>query len=351
MGSNPDNEPAMTAYHWLRPLLFALPPETAHRITLNGLELAWRAGLLRPRPVAAPVDCLGLTFPNAVGLAAGLDKNADHVNALGALGFGFVEVGTVTPRPQPGNPAPRLFRLPEAEALINRFGFNNKGVDHLVRQLEKRRYSGIIGVNIGKNADTPAEEAVADYRHGLERVHPVADYITVNISSPNTRGLRDLQGAEPLRRLLGELRERATALDRGRRRVPLLVKIAPDLDPAGIAAVAEVVRETGIDGVIATNTTIERDATRHLHHGEETGGLSGRPVAALATNVLRQLVTELDGAAPVIAAGGILSGEDADARMDAGAALVQIYTGLIYRGPDLVGEIAQTLARRSDTPA
>ncbi|MFP4696439.1 quinone-dependent dihydroorotate dehydrogenase [Thiohalospira sp.] len=334
------------AYRLLRPLLFALPAETAHGATLAGLDAAHRLGLLRARPAGGPTRCLGLELANGVGLAAGLDKNADHVDALGALGFGSIEVGTVTPRPQPGSPRPRLFRLPSAEALINRMGFNNKGVDHLVRQLERRRYTGRVGVNIGRNADTPPEQAVADYRTGLERAHGVADWITVNISSPNTTGLRDLQGADRVGRLLGELRETAEGLDGAGRRVPLVVKIAPDLDRDGVAAIAAGVREAGIDGVIATNTTIDRTSVRNLAHGEESGGLSGAPVAPAARQVLAWLAEELDGAADLIAAGGILDGEEAAARIDAGACLVQLYTGLIYRGPGLVREVAEAVAGR-----
>ena len=332
-------------YRLLRPLLFALPAETAHGATLAGLDAAHRLGLLRGRPAGRPVRCLGLELANGVGLAAGLDKNADHVDALGALGFGSIEVGTVTPRPQPGSPRPRLFRVPSAEALINRMGFNNKGVDHLVRQLEGRRYPGHVGVNIGRNADTPPEQAVDDYRTGLQRAHGVADWITVNISSPNTTGLRDLQGADQIGRLLGELRETAEGLDGAGRRVPLVVKIAPDLDRDGVAAIAKAVREAGIDGVIATNTTIDRSSVRNLSHGEESGGLSGAPVAPAARQVLEWLAAELDGAADLIAAGGILDGREAAERVATGACLVQLYTGLIYRGPGLVREVAEAVAR------
>lgn len=336
----------MTAYALARRALFALPPEMAHAATLRGLD-AWSTLTPRPAPIApgAPRQVFGLEFPNPVGLAAGLDKNADHVDALGALGFGFIEVGTVTPRPQPGNPRPRLFRLAEREALINRMGFNNKGVDHAVARLQRRRYRGVVGVNIGKNRDTPLEQAIDDYRHGLERVHPIADYVTINISSPNTPGLRDLQSGPALDRLLGELTAcRARLEGPGTRHVPLLVKIAPDLEHGDLAAIAAAIRANGIDGVIATNTSADRAAVADCRHGDETGGLSGAPLTAPATAILRALTEHLGGAVPVIGAGGIMRGADAIDRREAGADLVQFYTGLIYRGPALVREVTRALA-------
>ena len=336
------------SYALARRLLFALPAETAHDTALGGLRLVHRAGLggLVAAPASgSPVHCLGLDFPNAVGLAAGLDKNADHVDSLGALGFGFVEVGTLTPRPQPGNPRPRLFRLPRHEALINRMGFNNKGVDHAVARLRERRYAGIVGVNIGKNRDTPLDRALDDYSCCLERVHSVADYITINISSPNTPGLRELQGEAALDALLGPLREQATRLDAAAdRRVPLLVKIAPDLDAAALDVIAQGILRHGIDGLIATNTTADHSAVADDRHGGETGGLSGAPLATASTAILRELATRLDGRVPLIGVGGIGDAATARAKLAAGATLVQLYTGLIYHGPALVHELVDELA-------
>ncbi len=287
-----------------------------------------------------PVELMGLRFANRVGLAAGLDKNADHLDALGALGFGFVEVGTVTPRPQPGNPRPRLFRLPEQQAIINRMGFNNAGVDQLVANVRKSRYAGVIGINIGKNLTTPVDRAVDDYLICLERVHACAHYITVNISSPNTPGLRDLQLGQHLDGLLGPLRERCTQLDdQAGRRVPLAVKIAPDMDEAAISEVAEAFARNAIDAVIATNTTIDLDAVRGLPHAEEQGGLSGRPVFAVSNRIVAALRRHLPGM-PIIGVGGITSGEEALAKREAGADLVQLYTGFVYRGRRWSGNAA-----------
>ena len=287
---------------------------------------------------------MGIDFPNPVGLAAGLDKNADYLNALAALGFGFIEAGTVTPRPQPGNPRPRLFRLPQAQTLINRMGFNNKGVDYLVQQVQRSGFRGVLGINIGKNFDTPLERTAADYLLCLRKVYPYAHYVTVNISSPNTPGLRDLQYGETLNRLLALLKEEQgkLAVDYGRY-VPLAVKIAPDLSDAEIVFIGKTLLQYDIDAVIATNTTFSRQGVAGLPHAEESGGLSGRPLTALATQVVQRLREIVGGRLPIIAVGGILNGADAKAKLAAGASLVQLYTGLIYRGPALVREVAEAL--------
>jgi dihydroorotate dehydrogenase len=329
----------VTLYGFARPFLFSLDPETAHRLTLR---LAEHAGfVLRKEIPRNPVRAMGLEFPNPVGLAAGLDKDAAHIDALGALGFGFLEVGTVTPRPQPGNPKPRLFRLPGKEALINRFGFNNAGADEVVRNIERAQWRGILGVNIGKNADTPPERAVEDYEIGLEKVYAKASYVTVNISSPNTKGLRDLQQKDPLDQLLKRIMHKKEILtERHGRRVPLALKVAPDLRDEEIADIADAVRRNRIDAVIATNTSLSRAGVTGLEHWEESGGLSGAPIRGLATEVLRKFASRLKGETLLIGAGGILSGEDAAEKLRAGASLVQLYTGLIYRGPDLVAECA-----------
>jgi len=288
---------------------------------------------------------MGLTFPNPVGLAAGLDKNGDYFNALSELGFGFVEIGTITPRPQPGNPQPRLFRLPEYQAIINRMGFNNLGVDHLVAQVRKRQFKGILGINIGKNFDTPVEKASDDYRLCMEKVYAYADYIAVNISSPNTPGLRDLQHAEQLDELLTTLKQTQTRLaDEQGRYVPLALKIAPDLDDEQIADMARQLIKHGIDGVIATNTTLSRELVKRSPLAGEQGGLSGWPVRERATEVIGKLAKELDGVLPIIGVGGIASGADACDKINAGASLVQVYTGFIYRGPALIAEAAEALA-------
>ncbi|MBF8223810.1 quinone-dependent dihydroorotate dehydrogenase [Halomonas sp. 328] len=333
-------------YALARSLLFRLDPETAHGLALKGLDLADGLGLARRlggARVEDPVELMGLRFPNRVGLAAGLDKNADHLDALGALGFGFVEVGTVTPRPQDGNPKPRLFRLPEAGAIINRMGFNNAGVDHLVARVKASRYDGVIGINIGKNLTTPVEKAVDDYLVCLGKVHAHAHYITVNISSPNTPGLRNLQFGEQLDALLGALREEGRRLDEASgRRVPLAVKIAPDMSTDEVGLVAKALADNAIDAVIATNTTIAREAVAGLPHGDEQGGLSGRPVFEASNTVIRELRRRLPSM-PIIGVGGIDGGEAALAKREAGADLVQLYSGFIYRGPELVGECARAL--------
>jgi dihydroorotate dehydrogenase len=343
-------------YGLLRPLLFGLEAERAHALGLRGLDAVQRAGLgallgARPRPF--PTRLLGLTFPNPVGLAAGLDKNGAHIDALFGLGFGFVEIGTVTPRPQPGNPAPRMFRLPRHRALINRLGFNNDGVDALVGNVERaRRRSGPLGINIGKNRDTPNEDAERDYLHCLERVYPLADYITVNISSPNTAGLRELQEEQALRRLVSALREAQERLGAQHgRRVPMLVKIAPDLSDEDVHACARVLGDLQVDGVIATNTTVSRISVQDDPLSRETGGLSGEPLMNKSTAVLRMLRTRLPEAIPLVGVGGILSSADAVKKMAAGASLVQVYTGLIYRGPSLIGDCVEAIRRRKEAPS
>jgi dihydroorotate dehydrogenase len=337
-------------YGLARPLLFALDPERAHELTLEGLRQAHllAPGLLRaPELPETPVTVMGLTFANRVGLAAGLDKNAAHIDALGALGFGFLELGTVTPRPQPGNPRPRIFRLPQAQALINRLGFNNEGLERFTAHVQARRsYGGVLGLNIGKNAATPLEQALDDYRAGLDAVYPHAGYITVNISSPNTQGLRALQEREALEALLGGLRERREQLAQQHgRRVPLAVKIAPDLDDDTLRRTADTLVAYGVDAVIATNTTLAREPVRGLEHAGEAGGLSGRPLRVRANEVVGVLAGHLKGTLPIIGVGGILSGANAVERLRAGASLVQLYTGLIYRGPALVTECRQAVAR------
>lgn len=335
------------SYSLIRNLLFTLPPETAHHLSLSGISLAERLGMTAVLPAIPdqPAKLMGLTFPNPVGLAAGLDKNGDHIDGLAALGFGFIEIGTVTPRPQPGNPQPRLFRLPEATAIINRMGFNNLGVDHLVGQVERMRYKGILGINIGKNFDTPVERAVDDYLICLDKVYAHASYVTVNISSPNTQGLRSLQSGDALAALLEPLKSRQQQLaTQHGRHVPLVVKIAPDLLREDVEVIATQLRRFEIDGVIATNTTISREAVKGLPHAEETGGLSGAPVREASTRVVRELVEMLEGKLPVIGVGGITDGESAAEKVRAGAALVQLYTGFIYKGPTLIREAAKAIA-------
>jgi dihydroorotate dehydrogenase len=334
-------------YPLVRPLLFALDAETAHHFTLDALRLATGLGLA-PSAGTAPASCsrnvAGIAFPNPVGLAAGLDKNGDYIDALARLGFGFIEIGTVTPRPQPGNPRPRMFRLPAARAVINRLGFNSAGVDRLVENVKRARYRGVLGINIGKNADTPNERAADDYLACLRKVYPLATYVTVNISSPNTKNLRELQQDEALDALLGALKaEQARLADAHGRQVPLAVKIAPDLDDAQIAAIAALLRRHRVEAAIATNTTIARDGVAGMPHAAEAGGLSGAPVTERSLHVLRALCNALAGEIPVIGVGGILSGADAREKIAAGASLVQLYTGLVYRGPALAGECVAAL--------
>ncbi len=337
-------------YSLLRPWLFCLDPEKAHDLTLSNLDRANRWGLLErlmSKPVADPRTICGITFANPVGLAAGLDKDGKHIDALAALGFGFLEIGTVTPRPQPGNLKPRMFRLSEAQALINRMGFNNDGVDACVSRVRSSRFwqqGGILGMNIGKNASTPIEDAASDYILAMEAVYEIASYITVNISSPNTQNLRALQGEAMLRSLLSSLDEARERLsDRYSVRKPLFLKIAPDLESVDIDLIADLSMEFGIDAIIATNTTIARDAVQGMQHSEEAGGLSGAPVRAASTQVIKTLKARLGNTLAIIGVGGILSGADAKEKMMAGASLVQIYSGLIYKGPDLVSECAKAL--------
>jgi len=346
---------ALVPYALTRPFLFGLDPEQAHDLTLGALARVQHTPLvcaIAQRRIDDPVTLAGLRFPNRIGLAAGLDKNGRCIDGFGAMGFGFIEVGTVTPKAQPGNPKPRLFRLPQADALINRLGFNNDGLEAFVANVRRahfRRDGGILGLNIGKNAATPIERAVDDYLAGLDGVYLHADYVTVNISSPNTKNLRELQGDAALDALLAAVQERrATLENRHGRRVPVFVKIAPDLDDAQVGVIAATLVRHGIDGVIATNTTVARDAVKHLPHGDEAGGLSGRPVFEASNRVIAQLRAALGKAYPIIGVGGVLSGADAQTKIAAGADLVQIYTGFIYRGPPLVTEAARALqaARR-----
>lgn len=337
----------MAYYRLVRTFLFRLEPETAH---LGALAILRQPGVGRlarmvaGAPIVAPRRVMGLDFPNPVGLAAGLDKDGECLAVWRALGFGFVEVGTVTPRPQPGNPKPRLFRLPRAQALINRMGFNNQGVERLVARLRQQPDPGILGINIGKNAATPLEQAADDYRIGLRAVYPWASYVAVNISSPNTPGLRDLQYGAPLERLLEALKqEQARLAAEYGRYVPLAVKIAPDIADADLAMVGQALLQHGMDGVIATNTTFSRIGVESLPHAEQTGGLSGAPLRDRSTAVVAQLRAVVADRLPIIAAGGILSGADAAAKIAAGASLVQLYTGLIYHGPRLIREAVEAL--------
>lgn len=328
-------------YSLFRPLLFGLDPEVSHRVVFHALKHAHALGLVPGRPVVHRASTvMGLDFPNPVGLAAGLDKNGDYIDALAALGFGFIEIGTITPRAQPGNPSPRMFRIPQAGALINRLGFNNQGVDNLVNNVRHTRYRGILGINIGKNFDTPMEAAAADYLICFRKVYPYASYVTVNISSPNTANLRQLQNAEELDQLLNTLKtEQARLADKHGKYTPLVIKIAPDLEPVQIESIATLLMKHQIDGVIATNTTLSRAGVENLPGSTEAGGLSGAPLTQRATAVIRQLHAILQNALPVIGVGGIMNGVDAHEKICAGASLVQIYTGLIYRGPDLVQEV------------
>jgi dihydroorotate dehydrogenase len=337
-------------YPLARPLLFRLDPEKAHDLAFGGLDVAQRlglAGLALPPVPDDPVEVMGIRFPNRVGLAAGLDKNAEHVDGIGAFGFGHVECGTVTPRPQPGNPKPRLFRLVPARALINRMGFNNGGVEAFVANLARVRWRGVLGVNIGKNFDTPLDRAADDYVACLRAAYPRASYVAVNVSSPNTKNLRDLQHEEALAALIAGLKAEQRALaDKHGRYVPLALKIAPDLDTPAIEGIARLLARAKVDAVIATNTTVSRERVAGLAHAEETGGLSGAPLRERSTEVIRILARALDGALPIVGVGGILSGADAREKIDAGASLVQVYTGLVYRGPELVGEcVRATMAK------
>lgn len=334
-------------YSLLKPLLFRLDAERAHHLTLDSLQVARRlrlSGLLPKPPACRTRRVMGLDFPNPVGLAAGLDKNGAYIDALASLGFGFIEVGTVTPRPQPGNPQPRLFRIPAAQAIVNRFGFNNGGVDALIENVKNASYRGILGINIGKNFDTPNERAVDDYLICLRKVYAHASYVTVNISSPNTKNLRQLQEKEALENLLSALKtEQAKLAEQYGRYVPVVLKIAPDLATEQVIEIADLLLQYRFDGVIATNTTLSRAGVEGLENAEETGGLSGAPVRTKSTAVVKQLSLALKGEIPIIGVGGILTGEDAQEKIDAGASLVQVYSGLIYRGPALVNEACAAL--------
>ena len=341
-------------YTLARPLLFTLPAETAHNLTLPALRRAAKLGLTiavrKPQP--DPRTVMGLTFPNPIGLAAGLDKNGAYIDGLAALGFGSIEVGTVTPKAQPGNPKPRIFRVPARNAIINRMGFNNGGVDAFVANVQKSRFyqnkEGILGLNIGKNASTPIENAVDDYLHCLEKVYPYASYVTVNISSPNTQNLRQLQGASELDALLGQLKQSQLRLaDQHKRYVPLALKIAPDVDGEQIKNIADALLRHKIDGVIATNTPTSHREVERLRYVQEQGGVSGEPVFELSKIVSRALRAELGDAVPIIGVGGIMQGKDAQTKMRLGASLVQLYTGLIYAGPALVRDCAQAV-RQAD---
>ena len=340
-------------YACARPFLFSMDPEGAHNLTLPLLKDVASLGLTKLicRPDADPRQVMGITFPNPVGLAAGLDKDGAYIDGLAALGFGSIEIGTVTPRAQAGNPKPRMFRLPQAQAIINRMGFNNGGVDAFVANVQRSKFYqdklGVLGLNIGKNADTPIERAADDYLHCLEKVYPYASYVTVNISSPNTKNLRQLQGASELDELLAKLKDAQQRLaDQHKRYVPLALKIAPDMDVEQIKMIADKLLQHKIDAVIATNTTLSRDAVAGLNHAQEAGGLSGAPVFELSNAVIRGLKDELGDAIPIIGVGGILSGEDAQAKINAGAQLVQLYSGLIYQGPALIRECAEALKRK-----
>lgn len=341
-------------YALARPFLFSLEPEAAHEFTLSALKRSAAmgiAGALLTQPKADPRNVMGIIFPNPVGLAAGLDKDGAYIDALATLGFGFIEVGTVTPLAQPGNPKPRMFRLKKSHAIINRMGFNNGGVDAFVANVQASRFHqekmGILGLNIGKNAVTPIENAASDYLQCLEKVYPYASYVTVNISSPNTKNLRQLQSASELDGLLSQLKQKQKSLaNQYGKYVPIAIKIAPDIDSEQIKTISAALVKHGIDAVIATNTTITRDSVQGVTHAEETGGLSGAPVFEMSNQVIRGLKAELGNALPIIGVGGILSGQDAQAKIDAGASLVQLYSGLIYRGPALISECAATLRLR-----
>ena len=329
-------------YSLARPLLFSLAPERAHELTLSLLKSSHAMGMMRQNVASKPVTCMGIEFPNPVGLAAGLDKNGAYIDALASQGFGFIEIGTITPRPQPGNPEPRLFRLPKAKAIINRMGFNNEGVDKLIENVKAAKFKGVLGINIGKNAVTPVENAVDDYLICLEKVYNYASYITVNISSPNTKNLRSLQSGDALTELLETLKNRQLELaQENQHYVPLVLKVAPDLEAEDIAFIAQQLLQFKIDGLIVTNTTLSREGVEGLEHVEEAGGLSGAPVFEKSTACLKAFADVLQGQIPLIGVGGILSGADAAAKKQAGASLVQVYSGLIYTGPTLVKDCVE----------
>lgn len=338
----------MDWYSLSRALLFRLEGETSHELGLDMLGASERLGLLKymaPLVPALPTTVAGIEFPNPVGLAAGLDKNGDYIDAFARLGFGFIEIGTVTPRPQPGNPKPRLFRIPERKAIINRMGFNNKGVDHLVSRVKAARFDGVLGINIGKNFDTAVENATSDYLLCMDKVYEHATYITVNISSPNTPGLRTLQYGDSLKELLEPIKQRQLALSQEFGYKPVFVKIAPDMDESEVQTVAHTLINSGMDGVIATNTTLSRDGVAGLKHAQEAGGLSGAPVEELSTDTIGYLCDALEGKLPVIGVGGITSGKGAADKIKAGAQLVQLYTGFIYEGPELIKDAVEAISQ------
>lgn len=331
-------------YSLARPLLFSLAPERAHELTLSWLKTAHGLGLSGKKFIEKPVTCMGIEFPNPVGLAAGLDKNGEYIDALAALGFGFIEIGTVTPRPQDGNPMPRMFRLPQAQAIINRMGFNNHGVDQLVENVKNAKFKGVLGINIGKNADTPIENAVDDYVLCLEKVYNYASYITVNISSPNTKNLRSLQSGEALPHLLSTLKKRQAELaEEYQHYVPMVLKVAPDLTTDDIVFIAKQLLSHKLDGLIVTNTTLSREGVENLPFSEETGGLSGAPIFDKSTKCLRSFAAILKNQIPLIGVGGIVSGEQARTKQQSGATLVQLYSGLVYSGPSLVNQCVESM--------
>ena len=340
----------MSGFDWyglVRKVMFKMSGETSHELGLDMLGAAERLSLLSymaPKIPDCPIEVMGITYPNPVGLAAGLDKNGDYIDAFARLGFGSIEIGTITPRPQPGNPKPRLFRIADKQAIINRMGFNNKGVDHLVEQVKKAKFKGVLGINIGKNFDTPVEKAVDDYLICLNKVYEYATYITVNISSPNTPGLRDLQFGDTLDELLAPIKARQLELAEEFGYKPVLVKIAPDMDEENVRLVAETLIKNNIDGVIATNTTLSREGVEGHKFGAEAGGLSGAPLEDSATETVAALVAALDGKLPVIGVGGILEGAGAVEKIEAGAQLVQIYSGFIFRGPELIRESVDAIS-------
>lgn len=342
-------------YKIARNLMFRLSPETAHDVSIDMLGAAGRLGLTKlvcKQPVQLPVNVMGIEFPNPVGLAAGLDKNGDAILGLSGLGFGFIEIGTITPRPQPGNPKPRLFRLEQAEAIINRMGFNNKGVDYLVERVKHAQFKGVLGINIGKNFDTPVERAVDDYLYCLDRVYEHANYVTVNISSPNTPGLRSLQFGDSLKELLEPLQRRQEDLTQLHgKRVPIAVKIAPDMTDEEIEQVAQIILDCGMDGIIATNTTLARTGVEGMRYGDEAGGLSGAPVGKQSTHVVEVLSSYLKGRLPIIAAGGITKGKYAAKKIEAGASLVQMLSGFVYHGPALIRESVDAIVNAHDDEA
>jgi len=336
-------------YKALRQLLFQLSPEAAHTFTLKSLKTLEKCRLLRPalgRPIEYPIELMGLTLKNPIGLAAGLDKNGDYIDPLSRLGFGFLEIGTITPKKQRGNPKPRLYRLPQINALINRMGFNNKGVEHLVTQAKKAKYEGILGVNIGKNKTTDLNNAVNDYLHCLQKTYEIANYIVINVSSPNTPDLRKLQTEEYLPHLLTTLKQEQNKLSKTHKKyVPLVIKIAPELREPDIETLAKLIKKTSIDGIISTNTTVDKTQIPDIPHAKEQGGISGKPLMLKSTKVLKSLVEELPSKYPIIASGGVMSPEDAVKKIQAGAQAVQLYTGLIYEGPGLVKKCAQAVKK------